>query len=268
MRPDTTEHTGGQSCSRLRAASRATAASLRARPPGSTGRDCRAPGAPATRRPFATATPPAPAAARASPAGRGAAPPPRAPAPGGGVELAGAARKQQRRQRSPDRPDRCRSDARPAEPRRGRRAAGGSAPVARPASADRAGRGCSGPRCRPRGASGSRRDGRAAAAVPGPAASATASCGEVGASGSVIASSSAVRGATSPRQIDSTEALPYTAAPGFCRGVAQPGSAPALGAGGPQFKSGRPDTPSNRFPPAPTLRPELPVAQLDRAAAF
>ncbi len=25
------------------------------------------------------------------------------------------------------------------------------------------------------------------------------------------------------------------------RGVAQPGSAPALGAGGPQFKSGRPD---------------------------
>ena len=28
----------------------------------------------------------------------------------------------------------------------------------------------------------------------------------------------------------------------FRRGVAQPGSAPALGAGGPQFKSGRPDT--------------------------
>src|SRR5579862_2915323 len=26
-----------------------------------------------------------------------------------------------------------------------------------------------------------------------------------------------------------------------CRGVAQPGSAPALGAGGPRFKSGRPD---------------------------
>ena len=26
-----------------------------------------------------------------------------------------------------------------------------------------------------------------------------------------------------------------------CRGVAQPGSAPALGAGGPRFESGRPD---------------------------
>ena len=30
----------------------------------------------------------------------------------------------------------------------------------------------------------------------------------------------------------------------FHRGVAQPGSAPALGAGSPQFKSGRPDQPS------------------------
>src|SRR5579872_3956237 len=29
--------------------------------------------------------------------------------------------------------------------------------------------------------------------------------------------------------------------PRFRRGVAQPGSAPALGAGGPRFKSGRPD---------------------------
>jgi hypothetical protein len=28
---------------------------------------------------------------------------------------------------------------------------------------------------------------------------------------------------------------------GVCRGVAQPGSAPALGAGGPEFKSRRPD---------------------------
>jgi hypothetical protein len=27
----------------------------------------------------------------------------------------------------------------------------------------------------------------------------------------------------------------------YCRGVAQPGSAPALGAGGPRFESGRPD---------------------------
>ena len=36
------------------------------------------------------------------------------------------------------------------------------------------------------------------------------------------------------------------------RGVAQPGSAPALGAGGPQFKSGRPDIPTTRGrPPAP-----------------
>jgi hypothetical protein len=29
--------------------------------------------------------------------------------------------------------------------------------------------------------------------------------------------------------------------PANCRGVAQPGSAPALGAGGPRFKSARPD---------------------------
>ena len=37
--------------------------------------------------------------------------------------------------------------------------------------------------------------------------------------------------------------LPYIVQPArFRRGVAQPGSAPALGAGGPQFKSGRPDT--------------------------
>ena len=33
-----------------------------------------------------------------------------------------------------------------------------------------------------------------------------------------------------------------------CRGVAQPGSAPALGAGGPRFKSGRPDHSSVRGP--------------------
>ena len=33
-----------------------------------------------------------------------------------------------------------------------------------------------------------------------------------------------------------------------CRGVAQPGSAPALGAGGPRFKSARPD---HFYPPAP-----------------
>ena len=59
-------------------------------------------------------------------------------------------------------------------------------------------------------------------------------------------------------QIDSPSRLPYT--PGLQRGVAQPGSAPALGAGGPQFKSGRPDIIENTG--------LLPVAQLDRAAAF
>jgi hypothetical protein len=33
-----------------------------------------------------------------------------------------------------------------------------------------------------------------------------------------------------------------------CRGVAQPGSAPALGAGGPRFKSGRPDQSTSYIP--------------------
>jgi hypothetical protein len=47
----------------------------------------------------------------------------------------------------------------------------------------------------------------------------------------------------------------------LCRGVAQPGSAPALGAGGPRFKSARPDQFTNHesFQPqslerAPSLR--------------
>ena len=42
---------------------------------------------------------------------------------------------------------------------------------------------------------------------------------------------------------DSSPRVSYIVLPArFRRGVAQPGSAPALGAGGPQFKSGRPDT--------------------------
>src|SRR3990172_10333928 len=58
----------------------------------------------------------------------------------------------------------------------------------------------------------------------------------------------------------------------FGRGVAQPGSAPALGAGGPQFKSGRPDIMGERSGRPRRIPGEgssnLPVAQLDRAAAF
>jgi hypothetical protein len=36
--------------------------------------------------------------------------------------------------------------------------------------------------------------------------------------------------------------LPFCCYALTCRGVAQPGSAPSLGAGGPRFKSGRPTT--------------------------
>ena len=43
------------------------------------------------------------------------------------------------------------------------------------------------------------------------------------------------------------------------RGVAQPGSAPALGAGSRRFKSSRPDRVGGSV---------APVAQLDRASAF
>ena len=43
----------------------------------------------------------------------------------------------------------------------------------------------------------------------------------------------ACRGAVHGSGLESVEQL--------CRGVAQPGSAPALGAGGPRFKSARPD---------------------------
>ena len=56
------------------------------------------------------------------------------------------------------------------------------------------------------------------------------------------------------------------------RGVAQPGSASALGAEGPQFKSGRPEIDGESIGQPDGVktipRHRLPVAQLDRAAAF
>src|SRR5690606_7768693 len=63
--------------------------------------------------------------------------------------------------------------------------------------------------------------------------------------------------ATAPEVLALGGRLGYLSA-GF-RGVAQPGSAPALGAGGRRFESSRPDQYGASW---------APVAQLDRAAAF
>jgi hypothetical protein len=49
---------------------------------------------------------------------------------------------------------------------------------------------------------------------------------------------------------------------GFDRGVAQPGSAPALGAGGRRFKSSRPDSNPAPDPPAFDHPPESPIPHM------